>query len=560
MNGLVCVTDNLSEKIAFQMQAVATLKAEICGTDKNLKSKYIRDFATEFSNFESVSSYDELQRMAGSSRIIYMADYHALPHSQRFQARFVEDMGDRPLVLGLEMFYSRDQEVLNQWMAGTIDDEQLLRRVRYDLEWGYDWEAFRNILTVARVRRIPVFGIDCAPRSDLRLIHKRDAAVAEKIAALVRRYHDRTLIVSFGESHLASNHLPAKVEALFPEGAPESLTILQNVDDLYWKATCGGHETEQLVRVRPGIYCIFTTTPFEKYEAYRRQLEIWDAHDQEEERLDLTSTVYNLINTIADFLGIDRYTHYLARDETCIELLIDAYPEVYSFEEFTDFGTMLRNSSFSEPQIQEILTHTLKRGSCYIPRVNAIFIGEFNLVHGAEEAAHFVNFALKRQRFTDYRPRPLDSVDEFYLSALEEALGYFGSKLIDPRRDQIADSAILNIARRRGAVEPPSEFSATELRWMRRFTLAHKAMEDSFERKRRVPRIVAEGLRCSGGTAKMLSHELGYLLGEQIYRGYLSGVFSRREIRRLFGSRFEASGRPISTYLDLSRRSERLPL
>jgi hypothetical protein len=151
-------------------------------------------------------------------------------------------------------------------------------------------------------------------------------------------------------------------------------------------------------------------------------------------------------------------------------------------------------------------------------------------------------------------------MDEFYLGALEEALGYFGSKLIDPRRDQIADSAILNVSGRRGSTEAASEFSAAELRWMRRFTLAHKGMEESFERKRRVPRIITEGLRCSGGMARMLSHELGYLLGEQIYRGYLSGIFSRREIRRFFGTRFEDDGRPLSAYLDISRRADPLPL
>jgi hypothetical protein len=47
-------------------------------------------------------------------------------------------------------------------------------------------------------------------------------------------------------------------------------------------------------------------------------------------------------------------------------------------------------------------------------------------------------------------------------------------------------------------------------------------------------------------------------LGEQLYRGYLGGALSRKEISRLFRVRFEDEGRPLEAYLDLAERAGRL--
>jgi hypothetical protein len=556
MKGMECKTGNLAEKLDFQMQAVEALRREILGTDSKQQTKYIQDFDAEFDSFERVASYEEILECARSARIVYVGDYHAVRSCQEFQARLLRDLG-RPVVLAIETFYGCHQRALDDWMSRRIDDERFLRRVRYDAEWGYDWAGYRRILEVAREHQIPVFGVDCAPRTDLRLIHRRDAAVAAKLVDLLQRYPNHTVVVCFGESHLASNHLPGKVASLLPKAPPPGVTILQNVDSIYWKVTCGGFEDEPVVRVRDSTYCVFNATPYEKYEAYRRQLEIWHAPDQEEERLDLTSTVYSLVNSILHFAGVDKYSYCLTREGTCIEFLTDAYPEVYSFEEYDDFEALLRNNGMIDEAVTRTLNHTLQLGSCYVPRVNAIFIGEFNLIHGAEEAAHFVNFALKGQRYTKYRPVPLRAADEFYLSALEEALGYFGSKLIDPRRNHVVESAVLN----RGRGGPYLDgFTNSELCCARRFVLAHKKMEKDYQYMKRLPASIAKGLQSEGRMFTLLTHEIGYLAGEQLYRGYLSGALSRREIRQLFKTRFEELGSPAEQYLDLVTQAGPIPL
>ncbi len=553
MKASATATNNLTDKIQFQRLAVRSLKEEIFGTDKVPQSKYIQDFTAEYVEFEKVSTYDELLRVAHESRVIFVGDYHSLAKAQEFQARFLQDLQGERLILALEMFYGRNQIALDEWMAGTIDDPLFLRRVDFELEWGYSWKNYRKLLEVARSQEIPVFGVDIAPRHDLRYIRKRDSAVAAKIVDLVRKNPDHTVVVIFGEAHLATKHLPGKVAGHFsPDRMPAPLVVLQNVDELYWRAARRGMEGNRVVKVRERVYCVFSATPFEKYEGYRKQLEVWKAQDQDAQKLDLTSTIYNLIDVILEFTRIDKYKYCLRDDGVCVEFMIDGYPEVYSSNEFEDFQSVLENSQHSKRQIRQIVKHTRKMGSCYVPKINSIFIGEFNLVHGAEEAAHFVNFALKHQRYGEYRSIPLSRVEAFYLKSLEEALGYFGSKLIDPRRNHIKESFVLNPARARPALKRLLRLSPAQMLSMKRFVRAHKDMERRYEELAKIPKAVSDGVSSRGQMRDILTHELGYLLGEQLYRGYLQGRLTRREVAQLFHVRFEAEGSPLEAYLTLA--------
>ncbi len=117
MKGMLCKTENLAEKLDFQIQAVAALKAEIFGTDKKPRTKYIQDFTAEFAAFERVASYRELLDSVRATRIVFIGDYHAVRECQEFQARLLEDLSDRPVVVALETFYGCQQRALDDWMA-----------------------------------------------------------------------------------------------------------------------------------------------------------------------------------------------------------------------------------------------------------------------------------------------------------------------------------------------------------------------------------------------------------------------------------------------------------
>jgi len=259
------------EAIAFQREAVARLKREILGVDRNSRRRYIREFHEEFKTFEAISSLDDLAIACYKADIVYLGDYHALPASQEFAARLLGDIAarSRDLVLCLEMVYGRDQPTLDRYTKGQIDEAEFLRLIRYDLDWGYDWSAFRQLFDVAREHGVPVLGIDCGPRSGFRYIRRRDAYAAARIADAIERRPGARVVVVIGESHLARNHLPRRVtDQLKKRGLQKrGVIVLQNLEEIYWQLAERGLEQVDVVSLGAGRFCCFSASPIAKYEA-----------------------------------------------------------------------------------------------------------------------------------------------------------------------------------------------------------------------------------------------------------------------------------------------------
>ncbi len=277
-----------------------------------------------------------------------------------------------------------------------MDEEEFLHRIRYRQEWGYDWNGFRQIFEVARMNGIPVIGIDCEPRNGFRFIRRRDNYAAEKIVDIKIHHPDAKIFVVIGESHLAPSHLPARVKKAMGRAAKRtrSVVVLQNLEEIYWQLAENGKEQEEVVSLGEDRFCVFNTSPLAKYESYRQTIEKW-REDDDGDYIDLTPTTYRMIDTLLRFLRIDKYTTCVQDGgSSCIEYLVDQYPEVYSWEDAPIFRKMLQRAGISKRESQGILKHVQQHGSYYSPRINAILIGQFNLVHGGEETAHFVNLCL----------------------------------------------------------------------------------------------------------------------------------------------------------------------
>lgn len=552
------VTPALREEISFHKEMVRRLKREISQIDRNSRRKYIRDFDEEYSSYENISSLDDLIMAAYQADIIYIGDYHALKQSQVFAARMVEEIArrSRKVHLGMEMIFGRNQRVLDLWMAGEMAEEEFLTRIRYHLDWGYEWESFRRILDAARAHQVPVLALDCEPRSGFRYIRKRDKYAAQRIAAVMESDPTAKIIVVFGESHLASEHLPERVRELLKARNLErrDLVIVQNVEEIYWELAEGGYQHVDVVRCSPSSYCVFNASPLAKYESYRQTIDRWKAESVEDPGLDLTPTLYNMVDTILRFLRLDKYRYCLQRDGSCQELLVDAYPEVYSDMELEQFQDVLRASNLSHEQMTEVTFHVSRNGSCYVPRINAIFIGEFNLVHGGEEAAHFVNMALKGELY-DRGGRVYPAADMFYVTVMEEALGFFGSKLIDPSRNHFFETELYRYHKKSPAIiERETRYGYREFCEIIDFILLHKRFERSYHDYEEVPTKLLDGIQSEDERFSILTHELGYFLGQQIYDGYHAGTIRRREVVKLFQRSFEPGGEALSVYIDLVER------
>ena len=488
---------------AAQLTALAGVEREIRAQDSHSRRKYLREFSQAFRDYDSLLDSEQIQNALQSADVVLIGDYHALPAAQRYAASLVELRaltGDRPVVLGVETIFARDQHILDEWWRREIDESELRQRIRFDLDWGYDWAPFHELLVTARDHADAVYGLDCMPREDLRRIGARDRHAAAKISEIHDRHPNAVIFVLFGESHLAPGHLPRALHLQFPD--EKILTVLQNVDALYWRAAGERADKVEAVRVNDDVLCVFNSTPLEKYESYRLCLDQWSRCDSGP---DFAPTIYNLIDSLASFLEMNRYSPH---NGTQPKFLVDMLPEVYGGSSSAMLRRQLSRQGVKEQHLKTMMGSVEERGSAYIPQVNAFHIREFQMMYAAEDATRFLHHAC---RGLPHRLNGLGTshglqqdgstalpVDVFYTRVIEHAVAYFGSRVLYPSRraPETEDSPALS----RAAIEKAAQ-------------AAIRADAEKFE-----------------STAQ----DWGDRIGCQIYDAYLAGKVKQSALRRLF--------------------------
>ncbi len=535
---------------AGQRHALAQVEREIRATDPHVRRKYLRDFAEAYRSYEAVLRPDALQEPLAAADIILLGDYHALPAAQRYAAGLVEQLANgRPLVLGLEMVFARDQHILDEWMRDQIGEEELRERIRFDLDWGYEWQPYYELLEAGRRHAARICGLDCTPRNDLRKIVSRDRHAAVKIAEIRERHPEAKLLVLFGESHLAPNHLPELLREKRPED--RRLTVLQNIDPLYWKAA-GERERVEAVRVREDVVCVFTATPLEKYEHYRLCLDRW--RQESAGAPDFAPSIYNLIEALLRFLNIDRCAPH---NGTQPRFLVDLLPEVCWRESAEQLQRVLARKGASEAEIKTALVRVAQCGSCYLPAQNSILVAEWQMTPGAEEAARFVHHAC-RVSMRGEAGSPQGAEDRFYTRVVEKALAYFGSRVLCPDRPPVCESDLYAIyGQPREEVAEQSGFAFREYMEMVDFLILHKDYELNQRQYHGVPPQLLAGLEYEGEKLAYVTRQLGYMLGSELYDAYLAGRVAKRFLRSLFFRKLDAAGAARAVYFAVVRKTRK---
>jgi len=194
-------TANLrSRRSAAQLHALVGVEREIRAQDSHSRRKYLREFNQAFRSYDALLYSEQIQNALRSADVILIGDYHALPAAQRHAASLIEQrslVGDRPVVLGVETIFARDQHILDEWWRREIEESELRQRIRFDLDWGYDWAPFYELLVTARDHSEALYGLDCMPREDLRKIGARDRHAAAKIAEVRQRHPTAVIFVLF---------------------------------------------------------------------------------------------------------------------------------------------------------------------------------------------------------------------------------------------------------------------------------------------------------------------------------------------------------------------------
>lgn len=537
-------------EIERQRRIISELKREIFGADKTETSGYIRDFLVDFRRYSRVTALERVFDRAARASIVYFGDYHPLDASQTLALRLMRELAERGrrLVLCLEMLYTRQQPILDRWMKGSIDEQTFLREIDYRSEWGFSWPSYRRLFEAAREPFTPIFGIDEEPRDHLRFIRRRDRLMARRIANISRFFPDHVLLVVVGESHVAAPHIPAAVARLLG-GRPRTVTIVQNVDEIWWRLLRRGRTGAEAVTVDPGRYCVISAPPLVKYQAYRRRLDLWI----EGEAADDHAAVFR--DMIADVLMVlcgesPPEVTVCPGYRDSIEALL---PEVHCRSAYAAFSTLLRERQAGYLAVLAGLERLRTTGASYLPSLNAVLClgpGDGSRAH---EAARFVLYAL-RDEIGAARRRSRPEPDRFAAWILEEACCRFGARLLSPASEPATETDPLvsaiderGVCRRRAGhltLKETRELAADFKYHVRR---EERGLERTTARLSRIHRLPIR-------RRMLVVCALGHTLGDALYRAFGAGMMTAAELRLLFADPLAGPGAARARYLDLVRR------
>lgn len=115
---------------------------------------------------------EELYDRLAEKRFVVVGERHDVEWHHRVQQRIWREIASRmPAALGMEMFQRPFQDALDAYIAGAIDEDEMLEQTEYRRRWGYEPAFYRPMWTFARDSELPLVALN-APQELSRIISK----------------------------------------------------------------------------------------------------------------------------------------------------------------------------------------------------------------------------------------------------------------------------------------------------------------------------------------------------------------------------------------------------
>jgi hypothetical protein len=511
---------SLSLQLSLYRRQKARINRSVIGTSPVFR-RYEARYRRATRSYRKVTTVAEVRKAACAADIVYVGDYHTLKLAQLGYLELAKEAvkSGRRVVLALELVEGRHQHTLDEFLLGNLGEAEFLEAIGHPYRGAFDiWPNFAPVLELARQKGLMVLAIDRRSRAKSSL-EERDRFAAEQIAAAARADDRPLILVLMGQFHIAPPHLPARTRAALGEIDREHLVIYQNAEGIYWQLAAKGiADSTEAVEVAEGEMAIVSASPVVCQQSFLDYLEA-ELGDSPLEDSAAASTFRDLARALGRLLGVD-VTKALRE------------VEIATAGDLTLIERLSKRGHFRRGELDLLRRHVLSQESAYIPRARMAYLASLSLNHAAEEATHFVRHVAVGAAME----RPRRRSDAFWTRCLEEALGFFGSRLLNPKRrcTQLAEWSALFA----GGSPAQRDVSA--------FVLALKAAEPegAAAAKRLIP-------MADDHLFHAVSHALGYLLGEALARAFEDGRLSRKEVRSLFVDPFP---RPADRYFTLSSR------
>lgn len=107
-------------------------------------------------------SFDGMIEKMKSGRFIYIGESHDSLPMHDIQKRIIEGLCHKygEVTVGLEMFTAEQQEVLNRWSLGLMEEEEFIRAAGWYVTWNFHFDYYAPIFRLVKEWKIPMYGLN----------------------------------------------------------------------------------------------------------------------------------------------------------------------------------------------------------------------------------------------------------------------------------------------------------------------------------------------------------------------------------------------------------------
>ena len=174
--------------------------------------------AAQFARVSDKKAADlaEVVKNVEGADVIFIGETHDNAQHHQTQLDIVRSLQAKkfPLAIGLEMFVPDDQQKLDDWTAGKLDEETF--KPIYSRNWSYGWELYRDLFVFARDNHIPLIALN-VPKSVISKV------VAQGSSALQESEIPPKMSWTLNESQ--ASYMRAIARQVFKNTPPEKLLV-----------------------------------------------------------------------------------------------------------------------------------------------------------------------------------------------------------------------------------------------------------------------------------------------------------------------------------------------
>ena len=190
---------------------------------------------------------DVLTAKLTEKRALFIGEIHDRPEHHQNQLRLIQNLYERYpyIAIGVEYFQQPFQTHLNDYIAGYIDEREMLIRTEYFKRWKIDYRMLQPILRFAREKHIPVLALNISDEIHNKVFQgglnsltpQERTHIPDDIQPASRDYRDRLKAIfdthpegdnfeTFVEGQLLWDEAMADVAANYLEGRPQTLLVV----------------------------------------------------------------------------------------------------------------------------------------------------------------------------------------------------------------------------------------------------------------------------------------------------------------------------------------------